>query len=201
MSSVDLIFFLFSIFLVLSGVMVIISVHPVFSLLFLVSSFLFAAFLLILMECEFLGLLFIIVYVGAIAVLFLFAVMMLESKQNNLAKNLIKYLPLGTVFGLFFFSQLFYKVTSYFKVVPYLDCFYFNKYQNWYDLIDSLNEVEVFGQVLYSYFVFQVLIAGLILFLVLISVVHLTKNFKMEDGAINQLIFRQVSRVSNISIL
>ena len=201
MSSADLIFFSFSIFLVFSGVMVIISVHPVFSLLFLVSSFLFASFLLILLECEFLGLLFIIVYVGAIAVLFLFAVMMLESKRSNLIKNLIKYVPLGIVFGLFFFSQLFYKVTFYFKGVPYLSCFYFNKYQNWYDLLDSVNEIEVFGQVLYSYFVFQVLISGLILLLVLIGVVHLTKNFKMQDGSINQLIFRQVSRISNLAIV
>jgi NADH-quinone oxidoreductase subunit J len=62
-----------------------------FLLLFLVSSFIFASFILFLLECEFLALLFIVVYVGAIAILFLFAIMMLESKFKNLSKNLFKY--------------------------------------------------------------------------------------------------------------
>jgi NADH-quinone oxidoreductase subunit J len=73
-------YFIYLIFLVISAFMVVLAQHPVFSLLFLVLSFLFSSFILFILECEFLALMFIIVYVGAIAVLFLFAVMMLESK-------------------------------------------------------------------------------------------------------------------------
>ena len=99
----NILFYLFSIFLVISAFMVVVAQHPVFSLLFLVASFIFSAFLLFLLECEFLALLFLVVYVGAIAILFLFSIMMLESKLNNLSKNSTKYVPVGFVFFFFFF--------------------------------------------------------------------------------------------------
>jgi uncharacterized membrane protein YcgQ (UPF0703/DUF1980 family) len=73
--------------------------------------------------------------------------------------------------------------------------FYFNIYQNWYDLTDSINDVEVYGEVLYSYYVFQFLISGLLLLLVLIGVVYLTNIFTTEQTT-NQLLFKQLSRHS-----
>jgi len=72
---------------------------------------------------------------------------------------------------------------------------YLNKYQNWYDLIDSVNDIEVYGQLLYSYFVLQFLLAGLILLLVLISVVYLTNDFNAAQKA-EQSVFKQLSRNS-----
>ena len=92
MLDANIFFYIFSIFLVISAFMVVVSQQPIFSLLFLVSCFLFSAFLLFLMECELLALLFIVVYVGAIAILFLFAVMMLETKLVNLFNNKMKYI-------------------------------------------------------------------------------------------------------------
>jgi NADH-quinone oxidoreductase subunit J len=74
------IFYFFSILLIFCAFMVIVVKHPVFSLLFLVASFIFSAFMLFMLECEFLAFLFIVVYVGAVAILFLFAIMMLETK-------------------------------------------------------------------------------------------------------------------------
>jgi NADH-quinone oxidoreductase subunit J len=150
--------------------MVIIAQHPVFSLLFLVSSFIFASFLLFLLECEFLALLFIVVYVGAIAILFLFAIMMLESKLVNLSKNKIKYFPISVIFSLFLLMPLVSSLTSHYNDInTTANSFYTNNYQNWFDLIDSTHDVNVYGQVLYSYFVLQFLIAGLILLLVLMK--------------------------------
>lgn len=194
---VDTLFYYFSIFLVFSAFMVIISKHPVFSLLFLVSSFLFSSFLLFLLECEFLALLFIIVYVGAIAVLFLFAVMMLESKLSNLSKNVIKYLPIGIIIAFITFLCFFDEINKDFNISESNDI-YINYYQNWYDLIDSTNDVEVYGQILYSYFVLQFLIVGLILLLILIGVVYLTNTYKLDEKTLDQVAFKQLARSSKL---
>ena len=187
--------FFYSLFalLVLCAFMVIIAQHPVFSLLFLVGCFILSAFILFLLECEFLALLFIVVYVGAIAILFLFAVMMLESKFTNLSKNAFRYIPISFFFALIFLYPFLTEIFSAFDQNPFSKTFYINVYQNWYDLIDSVTDIEVYGQVLYSYFVLQFLIAGLILLMVLIGVVYLTNNFN-SLGILEQSDFKQLSR-------
>lgn len=192
----NIIFYLFSTFLVVSAFMVIIAQHPVFSLLFLVSSFIFASFILFMLECEFLALLFIVVYVGAIAILFLFAIMMLESKFNDLSKNTMKYIPVGFVFGFIILMPMLNEITNEFKGNEDYNNFYLNKLQNWYDLADSITDVEVYGQVLYSYFVLQLLVAGLILLLVLVGVVYLTNNYNTSRQTLDQSVFKQLSRES-----
>jgi NADH-quinone oxidoreductase subunit J len=192
----NIIFYLFSIFLVFSAFMVVVSQHPVFSLLFLVSSFVFASFILFFLECELLALLFIIVYVGAIAVLFLFAIMMLETKLVDLSKNMIKYVPIGVIFGVVLLFPQLREISNNFDKNVYYDLFYQNNFQNWYDLIDSTTDVEVYGQVLYSYFVLQLLIAGLILLLVLIGVVYLTNNFNANKQTRDQAVFKQLARTT-----
>jgi NADH-quinone oxidoreductase subunit J len=178
--------------------MVVISQQPVFSLLFLVSSFISSAFLLFLLECEFLALLFIVIYVGAIAILFLFAIMMLETKLINLKRNAIQYLPVGLIYILFLLIPLFSIINVHFSDLDITDLnnFYLNTYQNWYDLIDSTHDISVYGQILYSYFVLQFLIAGLILLLILLGVVYLTNSF--EKHSIQQSSFRQLSRNARI---
>ena len=193
----NLLFYIFSVALIFSAVMVIISQHSVFSLLFLVSCFIFSSFLLFLLECEFLALLFIVVYVGAIAILFLFAIMMLESKQINLSRNAIKYFPVGIVFSVGLLIPILNTINNTFEDTSFIfSSFYFNNYVNWYDLIDSTNDVNVYGQILYSYFVLQFLVAGLILLLVLIGVVYLTNSF--EKHTKQQSKFRQLSRKAKI---
>lgn len=193
----NLLFYIFSVALILSAVMVIISQHSVFSLLFLVSCFIFSSFLLFLLECEFLALLFIVVYVGAIAILFLFAIMMLESKQINLSRNVIKYFPVGIVFSLALLIPLLNVINNTFEDTSFIfSSFYLNNYINWYDLIDSTHDINVYGQVLYSYFVLQFLVAGLILLLILIGVVYLTNSFEKHTKQQSQ--FRQLSRKAKI---
>lgn len=190
-------FIFFSYALVFSSIMVIIAQHPVFSLLFLVSCFIFSSFLLFLLECEFLAFLFIVVYVGAIAILFLFAIMMLESKLNNLSKNTIKYFPIGILFSIVLLLPILNVVnTSFVDSSTVSDSFYVNNYQNWYDLIDSTFDVNVYGQILYSYFALQLLIAGLILLVVLIGVVSLTNSYEKQTR--QQSTFRQLSRTVKI---
>jgi NADH-quinone oxidoreductase subunit J len=189
----NILFYSFSFLLVFSAVMVVTSKHPVFSLLFLVFCFICSACLLFLLECEFLAFLFIIVYVGAIAILFLFSVMMLESKQINLSKNSIKYFPIGIIFAILLMIPMFNLIDVHFGDSTVLsNSFYVNSYKNWYALVDATNDINVYGYVLYSYFVLQFLIAGLILLLILIGVVHLTKSRKKET--LQQVPFKQLSR-------
>ena len=197
MLNVNTLFYLFSIALVISSVMVIIARNPIFSLLTLISSFLSASVLLFILECEFLALIFIIVYVGAIAILFLFAVMMLETKLDNLSQNSMKEIPIGLIFIFGLLLPLLYEISiSDFNNTSFHGTFYFNKYINWYDLIDSISDVEMYGQILYSYFVLQFLIVGMILLLVLIGVVYLT-NVTVKEN-MNQSVFKQLSRNSKL---
>ena len=194
---VNNLFYIFSALLIFSAFMVVVSKHSIFSLVFLVASFIFSAFLLLLVECEFLALLFIIIYVGAIAVLFLFAVMMLEAKFSDLSRGGVAYFPVSVLIGgltfLIFratFKRSFRKSNS--------RNFYENSYTNWYDLIDATTDVEIYGQVLYSFFVLQFLMAGLILLLVLIGVVHLTNTYTLDNKILDQVVFKQLARESKL---
>jgi len=192
----NIIFYLFSILLVFCAFMVTVVKHPVFSLLFLVASFIFSAFMLFMLECEFLAFLFIVVYVGAVAILFLFAIMMLETKLNDLSRNVIKYLPVGGFFGFILVLPLLFEISSNFNTGTVYDSFYSNQRQNFYTLVDSISDVEVYGQVLYSYFVLQFLVVGLILLVVLVSVVYLTNNYNVKKQRLDQAAFKQLARES-----
>jgi NADH-quinone oxidoreductase subunit J len=193
----NILFYIFSVLLIFSSIMVIVSKNPVFSLLFLVFCFICSSCLLFLLECEFLALLFVIVYVGAIAILFLFSIMMLESKQMNLSKNSIKYFPIGVVFVILLIIPMFNIIDIHFSdTTQFSGSFYENNFKNWYALVDATNDVNVYGYVLYSHFVIQFLVAGLILLLILIGVVHLTKSNKKDT--IQQVSFKQLARRAKI---
>lgn len=190
MLSANLLFYFFSGVLVFSAIMVIVASHSVFSLLFLVLSFLASAFLLFMLECEFLALIFIVVYVGAIAVLFLFAVMMLDAKLQNLSRNVFRYLPVGFLFAFGFLIPVLYQMSL--NAPENLSLSSTSSYINWYDLIDSTSDVDVYGQVLYSYFVLQFLVVGLILLVVLIGVVYLTNTYT-SNRTVDQSTYKQLS--------
>ena len=165
------------------------------------SSFIFSSILLFILECEFIALFFVVIYVGAIAVLFLFSIMMLESKllyinQNKLLKNNKIYL----IFFVFFSSIYLIFIQQFIhRTFDQASWFYISQqiYNNWYYVIDSIVEIEVFGHVLYSSFVLHFLVIGLILLLVLIGICYLT-NDKFNQKNLNQSTFKQLSRVSNL---
>lgn len=87
--------------------MVIVSRNPIHSVIFLILVFCNAAGLLILLKIEFIAMMFLIIYVGAIAVLFLFVVMMLNIKINELSENRLRYLPIGGVISIIFLFEIF----------------------------------------------------------------------------------------------
>ena len=103
----ELLFFLFSSLILTSGLIVITARNPIQSVLFMILVFVNVIFLLICLQAEFLALTFVIVYVGAVAVLFLFVVMMLNIKITELNKELIHYFPIGGLVGIIFLMNTF----------------------------------------------------------------------------------------------
>src|SRR5476651_348071 len=105
-------FYFFSAILIASAVMVIAAKNPVHSVLFLILSFFNAAGLFVLLGAEFLGMILVVVYVGAVAVLFLFVVMMLDVDFAELKRGTLQYLPIGALTGLILAAELFLVVGS-----------------------------------------------------------------------------------------
>ena len=196
---INVLSYVFSSILLLSSIMVISVQNSVYSVLFLVLSFASAASLLVLFECEFIALMFIIVYVGAIAILFLFVVMMLDVKIAISSKDSFKYFPVGFFIGVIFLLEIFLILKESFVLNNYTSEFFFNYYGNWFDKVDTFTEIESVGQIMYNKYVFQFLIAGNILLLASVAVVVLTLTNEVESK--NQIIFRQISRTYKNSIL
>src|SRR5262249_44087057 len=99
-------FYLFAGVAIASGILVIAARNPVHSVLFLILAFFNAAGLFVLMGAEFLGLILVVVYVGAVAVLFLFVVMMLDIDFAQLRQGMLQYLPVGLIVGVILMGEL-----------------------------------------------------------------------------------------------
>jgi len=180
--------------LVISASMVIISKNPLHSVLALVMSFLTSSLLLFIFENEFLALFFLIIYLGAIAILFLFVVMMLDIKYRELQTSRL-YLPVGVLVGCTLLLEIFSAFTKVFSNDTNISSMEHNPYFNWYDNLDFLSDLYVLGQIFYTNYVLQILIAGLILYLAVIGVAFLTVKAASHKGTKReQSIFRQLSR-------
>lgn len=171
--------------------MVIVVQNSIYSVLFLVLSFVSSASILFLLRCEFLALMFIVIYVGAIAILFLFVVMMLDLKVTSFKKDSLKYFPFGLLICGLFLSEILIILKKTFIQNPYITTD--NPYFNWYDRVDSITDIEAIGQVVYTQYVLQFLIAGSVLLLATVAAVVLTINTEVENDK-KQIIFRQLSR-------
>jgi NADH-quinone oxidoreductase subunit J len=191
-----MLFYFLSFLLVLSAIFVISSQNPVHSVFFLVLVFLLSAFLLFLLEIEFISLLFILVYVGAIAVLFLFVVMMMDIKITRYEKDFLIYLPVGIFLGIIFFLEVF--LTFQDNFISFLPLNNSNIYIEWLFTIDNLSNLEVLGQLLYTYYFFFLLLAGIILLVAMVGAIVLTLNFTQK--AKHQFVFKQILRLKKNSI-
>ena len=118
---------------------------------------------------EFLVLILTIIYVGAVAILLLFVLMMLETKLKNFSKNIFIYFPFGIFIDGIFFIEFIGFLNKSFDNNAYIDSFSTNHYSKWYSKIDSLIDLEIYDHLLYLQFVLPFLIVGLILFLALVE--------------------------------
>lgn len=165
----EVIFFGLALMIFFAGLLVIFSKNPVQSVLFLVVVFCLSAQLFVLLEVDFLAMVLIIVYVGAIAVLFLFIVMMLNIRVVELNEVLNRYFPLAIIVGLIIFSEIMFSL-YYSLGYSYSSTFYLD----WYKSFLSHSNVVSLGLVLYTYFSPFLIISGILLLLAMISSIMLT---------------------------
>ena len=168
--------------------------NSVYAVLFTIVSFVSAVCLLLLLESEFMALIFIVIYIGAIAVLFLFVVMMLNVKLTNSTKDVVKYFPISNFIGSFILMAISSCVMKMFPNNSYINSFLTNTYVNWLDKTDSLIDIQLLGQMSYTHYVLQFLIAGFILLIAILGASTLTLNYSQRIESKSQKIFKQVSR-------
>ena len=178
-------FYFFSFIAVLSAIMVISSKNPVHSVLFLILSFVNGSALFVLLGAEFLAMILVVVYVGAVAVLFLFVVMMLDINFIKLREGFMQYLPFGALLGIVLFVELslliFANLVNEKSIVEYNKQPFFSKIEN----------TEILGNVLYTEYFYLFQISGLILLLAMIGSIVLT--LRDRTGVKKQSIYKQIN--------
>ena len=182
-------FYTFSIIAVISAVMVTVSKNTVHSVFFLILDFISISCLFIMIGAEFLGMIMLIVYVGAVAVLFLFVVMMLNvAQQKNqwfASEESSKHIPVGLIISTIIFFELIIVIGGW-KFKP--DLFNLNNAVNNY----SVSNTHSLGQVLYTDYVHVFQISGMILLVAMIGAIVLT--FRQRKGVKTQSYLKQISR-------
>jgi NADH-quinone oxidoreductase subunit J len=188
-----LFFYLFAGVCVASALMVISAKNPVHSVLFLILAFVNAAGLFVLMGAEFLAMILIVVYVGAVAVLFLFVVMMLDVDFAQLRQGFFNYLPLGSLIGVIFFVELTLVVGAW-VIGPQAPQAIVAPIPP----IANVTNTEALGLLLYTRFVYFFQAAGLVLLVAMIGAIVLTLRHKPKVK--RQVIAEQVARTKATSI-
>ena len=168
-----LFFYLFAGVCVASAVMVIVSRNPVHSVLYLILAFVNASGLFILMGAEFLGMMLIVVYVGAVAVLFLFVIMMLDVDFVELREGFLEYLPIGLVIGGIFVVELLL-VAGGWVINPG------TVKQITAAIPANVSNTEALGLVLYTKYIHYFQIAGMVLLVSMIGAIVLTLRHKAK---------------------
>jgi len=178
----SLFFYLFAGVCVASAFMVIASRNPVHSVLYLILAFVNAAGLFVLMGAEFLAMILVVVYVGAVAVLFLFVVMMLDVDFAELRQGFLAYLPFGALVGVVFLAELLLLIGAWVIgpgvpraiATPILP-------------LDQVSNTAAIGAVLYTRYVYYFQVAGIVLLIAMIGAIVLTlrhkKNVKRQSVA------------------
>lgn len=182
-----LVFYAFSAILVLSALLVITARNPVHSVLWLILAFFNAAGLFVMVGAEFIGMILVIVYVGAVAVLFLFVVMMLDVSFSELRKGAMQYVPIGLAIGLvllvefsaLFFAWEFSPEAAVNLATPIAET-------------ADVGNTRALGQVLYTDYVVPFQLAGLILFVAMIGAIVLTH--RKRPGVRKQIVSKQQAR-------
>jgi NADH-quinone oxidoreductase subunit J len=166
-----LFFYLFAGICVASAVMVIVSRNPVHSVLFLILAFVNASGLFILMGAEFLGMVLVFVYVGAVATLFLFVIMMLDVDFTELREGFLEYLPIGLVIGGIFLFELLLTV-GFWVINPGVTKSITAA------IPANVSNTEALGLVLYTRYIYYFQLAGMVLLVAMIGAIVLTLRHK-----------------------
>ena len=180
-------FYVLAVVTVGAGVMVIASRNPVHSVLFLILAFFNSAGLFVMMGAEFLAMILIIVYVGAVAVLFLFVVMMLNINFAELRAGFLQYLPIGGVIGIILLAELVMVFAS-----GAIDIEVPTKVASPTPPPDEITNTQALGDVLYTHYVYLFQGAGFILLIAMVGAIVLTHRRRTDVR--RQRIADQVAR-------
>ncbi|PWR23855.1 NADH-quinone oxidoreductase subunit J [Zavarzinia compransoris] len=189
----SLVFYLFAAITVASAVMVISARNPVHSVLFLILAFFNAAGLFLLLGAEFLSMILVIVYVGAVAVLFLFVVMMLDVNFTELRQGFLQYLPVGGVIGLILLVELLLVLGSW-SVLPTAGELAAARAPD----VAAVTNTDAIGRIMYTQYLLPFQAAGLILLVAMIGAIVLT--LRHRPGVKRQVIARQVTRTMETAV-
>ena len=187
-----LFFYLFAGLAIIAGFMVIAAKNPVHAVLFLIMAFFNAAGLFLLLGAEFLALTLLIVYVGAVAVLFLFVVMMLDVDFAELKSGFLSYLPVGLLVGGILLAEIIMAAGAWI-LNPSL-----SKLEKQATLDPNITNTENFGRVLYTDYVFYLEAAGILLLIAMVGAIVLT--LRQREGIRRQDIATQVGRTPEQAI-
>jgi NADH-quinone oxidoreductase subunit J len=185
-------FYLFSAVLIASAVMVIAGRNPVHSVLFLILAFFNAAALFVLLGAEFLAMILVIVYVGAVAVLFLFVVMMLDVDCAELKRGTLQYVPISLVVGGILLAELVFAGTAWRFASAASHALASARPAH-------LTNTEALGRILYTDYVYYFQIAGLILLVAMIGAIVLT--LRTRPGVRKQSVRAQVRRYASDTLV
>lgn len=180
-------FYLFATLLLASGVMVISARNPVHSVLFLILAFFQAAGLCVLMGAEFLAMILVIVYVGAVAVLFLFVVMMLDINLKDLRAGFLQYLPIGGLVGLVLLLELVMVLGPSLISHSALETAAKAK-----AAAPAVTNTEALGQLVYTHYVYLFQASGIVLLIAMIGAIVLT--LRQREGVRKQNVSAQLAR-------
>ena len=186
-----LFFYLFAAACVASAVMVIVSRNPVHSVLYLILAFVNASGLFVLMGAEFLAMILIVVYVGAVAVLFLFVIMMLDVDFTELREGFLEYLPIGLVIGGIFLAELLLVVGAW-AIGPGVP------QAITAPIPTNVTNTEAIGLVLYTRYIYFFQAAGMILLVAMVGAIVLTLHHRARVR--RQDVAEQVARTPAASI-
>ncbi|MBL41565.1 MAG: NADH:ubiquinone oxidoreductase subunit J [Rhodospirillaceae bacterium] len=186
-------FYIFAGIIIASAIMVISAKNPVHSVLFLILAFFNGAGLFVLVGAEFLAMIMVIVYVGAVAVLFMFVVMMLDINFVELRQGFLQYLPIGLLIGLILLVELILILSSQFEDPQILAVSSLP-----IPPIEEVENTKALGNVLYTKYIYLFQSGGLILLTAMIGAIVLT--LRSRPGIKKQVIAKQVSRKREDSV-
>ncbi len=189
-----IIFYIFAFVLILSALLVVTARNPVHSVLYLILCFFNAAGLFILIGAEFIAFTLVIVYVGAVAVLFLFVVMMLDVDFVSLREGFVTYLPLGAAIGLVLLAQLVMLATGW-VVAP--DALFAGRL-NPVPMIEGTSNTEALGQIIYTDYVLIFQLSGLVLLVAMLGAIVLT--LRERSGVRRQNSDQQIGRKRHMAV-
>jgi NADH-quinone oxidoreductase subunit J len=180
-------FYVFAFVVMASAAMVVVSRNPVYSVLFLILAFFNAAALFLLLGAEFIAMILIIVYVGAVAVLFLFVVMMLDINLTELREGFLKYLPVGTLIGVVLLAEILLGLG-----VIGSDAGSLAALNTAGPQVLPVENTRAIGRVLYTQYFYLFQVAGVVLLVAMIGAIVLT--LRTRPGVRRQRVSEQLYR-------